>query len=41
MVENGEDEEEEDWDSGVELHAVLDSEVKALILNGERLTTKH
>lgn len=41
VVENGEDEEEEDWDSGVELHAVLDSEVKALILNGERLTTKH
>lgn len=30
---------EEERDSGVELHAVLDSEPKAMLLNGERLTT--
>ena len=31
--------EEEEADSGVELHVVLDSEVKAPLLNGERLVT--
>ncbi|XP_042342471.1 proprotein convertase subtilisin/kexin type 7 [Plectropomus leopardus] len=32
-------EEEEEQDSGVELHAVLDSEAKAPLLDGEQLTT--
>ncbi|XP_044057288.1 proprotein convertase subtilisin/kexin type 7 isoform X2 [Siniperca chuatsi] len=36
MVEDGE---EEERDSGVELHAVLDSKAKALLLNGEQLAT--
>lgn len=34
-----EDEEKDELDSGVELHAVLDSEAKAPLLNGERLAT--
>ncbi|KAM8769614.1 proprotein convertase subtilisin/kexin type 7 isoform 1-T2 [Acanthopagrus schlegelii] len=35
----GQDKEEEERDSGVELHAVLDSEAKQTLLNGERLET--
>ena len=35
----GQDDEEEERDSGVELHAVLDSEAKQTLLNGERLAT--
>lgn len=31
--------EEEEQDSGVELHAVVDSEAKETLLNGERLET--
>ncbi|KAI3354559.1 hypothetical protein L3Q82_019063 [Scortum barcoo] len=38
-VGEGENGEEEEQDSGVELHAVLDTEAKAPLLNGELLTT--
>lgn len=36
--ESGEESGEEEHDSGVELHAVVDSEAKAPLLNAERLT---